>query len=139
MTAKTSILLVDDDAEITELLGEYLTRFNYEVHCASDGPSMREQLRRNNVDLVVLDIMLPGADGLMLAREIRRQTRTPIIMLTARHLHPGPYPGSGKRCGRLHEQTLRTPRTGCAHPVRSAALARPATGGGRGVQRSGGI
>ncbi|WP_342617932.1 response regulator transcription factor [Rhodoferax sp. GW822-FHT02A01] len=84
MTAKTSILLVDDDAEITELLGEYLTRFNYEVHCASDGPSMREQLRRHNVDLVVLDIMLPGADGLMLAREIRRQTRTPIIMLTAR-------------------------------------------------------
>jgi two-component system OmpR family response regulator len=84
MTAKTSILLVDDDVEITELLGEYLTRFNYEVHCANDGPSMREQLRRHNVDLVVLDIMLPGADGLMLAREIRRQTRTPIIMLTAR-------------------------------------------------------
>ena len=84
MTAKTSILLVDDDAEITELLGEYLTRFNYEVHSACDGESMRAQLMRHNVDLVVLDVMLPGADGLTLAREIRRQTRTPIIMLTAR-------------------------------------------------------
>lgn len=84
MTAKTSILLVDDDVEITELLGEYLTRFNYEVHSACDGASMRDQLMRHNVDLVVLDIMLPGADGLTLAREIRRQTRTPIIMLTAR-------------------------------------------------------
>lgn len=84
MTAKISILLVDDDAEITALLGEYLVRFNFDVHCASDGASMRAQLACHKVDLVVLDVMLPGADGLMLAREIRRYAAIPIIMLTAR-------------------------------------------------------
>jgi len=84
MTAKTSILLVDDDTEITELLSDYLTRFNFEVHCAFDGPSMRAQLAKHSVDLVVLDVMLPGTGGLALAREIRSRTLTPVIMLTAR-------------------------------------------------------
>ena len=84
MQTKTSILLVDDDAEITELLGEYLRRFNFEVHCASDGAGMRAQLQRQSVDLVVLDLMLPGTDGLALAREIRANAKTPVIMLTAR-------------------------------------------------------
>ncbi len=69
MNAKTAILLVDDDTEITELLGEYLSRFNFEVHTACDADSMRAQLARHAVDLVVLDVMLPGTDGLTLSRE----------------------------------------------------------------------
>jgi two-component system OmpR family response regulator len=84
MSAKTSILLVDDDAEITELLSDYLRRFNFEVHCACDAASMRKQLDSHLVDLVVLDVMLPGTDGLTLAREIRARARLPVIMLTAR-------------------------------------------------------
>ncbi|RFO98911.1 DNA-binding response regulator [Rhodoferax lacus] len=84
MSAKTSILLVDDDIEITELLGAYLQSFNYEVHCACDGPAMRAQLQCHTVDLVVLDVMLPGTDGLTLAREIRAHSCIPVIMLTAR-------------------------------------------------------
>lgn len=84
MRAKTTILLVDDDKEITELLSEYLQRFNYAVHCAGDGLGMRAQLEQQAIDLVVMDVMLPGADGLLLAREIRTRSRLPVIMLTAR-------------------------------------------------------
>ena len=84
MRAPNTILLVDDDDEITELLSEYLQRFNYAVHCACDAASMRTQLARHAVDLVVLDLMLPGTDGLALAREIRAGSRLPVIILTAR-------------------------------------------------------
>jgi two-component system OmpR family response regulator len=84
MRAKTTILLVDDDKEITELLSDYLQRFNFAVHCAGDGTGMRAQLQQHAIDLVVLDVMLPGSDGLVLAREIRTRSRLPVIMLTAR-------------------------------------------------------
>ncbi len=84
MTTKTSILLVDDDADITTLLADYLARFHLEVHTACDAASMRQQLARHPVDLVVLDVMLPGTDGLTLSREIRERSRIPVIMLTAR-------------------------------------------------------
>ncbi len=84
MSTAQSILLVDDDTEITELLSEYLRRFNFEVHGASDADGMRFQLKTHSVDLVVLDVMLPGTDGLTLAREIRGCSQIPVIMLTAR-------------------------------------------------------
>lgn len=84
MTARTSILLVDDDADITALLSEYLSRFNLEVHTACDADTMRQQLAQHRVDLVVLDVMLPGTDGLTLSREIRERSHIPVIMLTAR-------------------------------------------------------
>lgn len=84
MNPRPTILLVDDDLEITELLSAYLARFQFVVHCASDAVSMRAQLAHHQIDLVVLDVMLPGTDGLVLAREIRAQSQLPVIMLTAR-------------------------------------------------------
>jgi two-component system OmpR family response regulator len=67
------------------LLAQYLGRFGFTVHTASDGESMRARLNSHPIDLVVLDLMLPGADGLALTRELRaRSSRLPIIMLTAR-------------------------------------------------------
>lgn len=83
MNPKTSILLVDDDADITALLADYLRRFNFEVHTAADAQGMRAQLAQQRVDLVVLDVMLPGTDGLTLSREIRSRSSIPVIMLTA--------------------------------------------------------
>lgn len=84
MTVRTSLLVVDDDTEITALLGEYLARFSFDVHCAHDASSMRAVLQTRHIDLVVLDLMLPGTSGLTLAREIREQSLIPVIMLTAR-------------------------------------------------------
>lgn len=84
MQAPISVLIVDDDADITSLLGDYLKGFNFTIHVASDGLSMREQLKKHPVDLVVMDIMLPGADGFVLSREIREHSHMPVIMLSAR-------------------------------------------------------
>lgn len=81
---RTQILIVDDDEGITDLLSEYLARFGFESHVAGDGVAMRQQLARHPIDLVVLDLMLPGDDGMVLARELRQSSNLPIIMLTAR-------------------------------------------------------
>ena len=80
---KASILVVDDDAAIRELLEEHLTRVGYEVRTAGEGDQMRQQLDSAHVDLIVLDVMLPGDDGFTLCRQIREHSRVPIIMLTA--------------------------------------------------------
>ena len=96
-----TILVVDDDVEITTLLTEYLARFGYTTLAAGDAAAMRVQLAAHSVDLVVLDVMLPGTDGITLARELRQRSRVPIIMLTAR---PRAGPGNGGR--RLHGQAV---------------------------------
>jgi two-component system OmpR family response regulator len=83
MPAPHHILIVDDDEDITQLLGDYLSRFGFETHVADDGEAMRQRLAQTSIDLVVLDLMLPGEDGLTLGRELRR-LRMPLIMLTAR-------------------------------------------------------
>lgn len=84
MPVSTPILIVDDDADITQLLHDYLTPFGFTVFTAADGPAMRRVMAERAIELVVLDVMMPGTDGLSLAREVRRQSLTPIIMLTAR-------------------------------------------------------
>lgn len=78
------ILVVDDDDEIRTLLGEMLAAAQFQVSMASDGRSMHDAMAKAAVDLVVLDLNLPGEDGLSLYRQIRAAGDTPIIMLTAR-------------------------------------------------------
>jgi two-component system OmpR family response regulator len=84
MTTIDHILIVDDDPEIRELLATYLTKSGYRVSAARDGHQMWQQLERNRINLVVLDVMLPGEDGLILCRNLRSKSNVPIIMLTAR-------------------------------------------------------
>ncbi|NTS32950.1 response regulator [Phyllobacterium sp. BT25] len=81
------VLIVDDDREIRELVAAYLTRNGLRVSVAADGRHMRAFLETNAVDLIVLDIMMPGDDGLVLCRELRagKHKTTPILMLTARN------------------------------------------------------
>ncbi len=79
-----TLLVVDDDAELRQLLHEYLGERGYAVLLARDGHEMWEQLQMQHVDLVILDLMLPGVDGLTLCRELRTRSALPILMLTAR-------------------------------------------------------
>jgi two-component system OmpR family response regulator len=78
------ILVVDDDAEIRTLLGTYLQKNGYRASVAADGQAMWAVLAKSAVDLIVLDLMLPGDDGLTLCRKLRADSDTPVIMLTAR-------------------------------------------------------
>lgn len=76
--------MVDDDAEIRSLVAEYLTLHGYRVSVARDGEQMRTAMETDHPDLVVLDVMLPGEDGLSLCRDLRARSNLPVIMLTAR-------------------------------------------------------
>ena len=79
------ILVVDDDARIRDLLRRYLTQEGFEVLLAEDSRALNKQLTRETVDLIVLDLMLPGEDGLTICRRLRAANdTTPIIMLTAK-------------------------------------------------------
>lgn len=78
------ILVVDDDSGLRELLQEYLTSQGYEVGAVADGLAMEQYLQLHTVSLVILDLMLPGEDGLSLARKLRARGNLPIIMLSAR-------------------------------------------------------
>jgi DNA-binding response OmpR family regulator len=78
------VLVVDDEDHIVELARIYLTREGYEVEGVGDGSQALARFAQIKPDLVVLDIMLPGADGLEICKEIRKQSQVPIIMLTAR-------------------------------------------------------
>ncbi len=78
------VLVVDDDPEIRTLVAEHLRKFDYSVVTASDGTSMFAALDKHPVELIILDLNLPGEDGLSLCRESRSRRNIPIIMLTAR-------------------------------------------------------
>ncbi len=83
MTERQHILVVDDDREIRNLLCEYLEKNGFRTTAVAEGKGLRRTLEHSHVDLIVLDLMLPGDDGLTLCREIRTRSQVPIIMLTA--------------------------------------------------------
>ena len=80
----SKVLVVDDEDHIVELARIYLTREGYEVEGVGDGSQALARFTQLKPDLVILDIMLPGSDGLAICKEIRKQSQVPIIMLTAR-------------------------------------------------------
>ena len=80
----TSVLIVDDEPRILELARDYLERGGFTVFAATEGRAALETARARHPDLVVLDLGLPGMDGLDVARELRRDSNVPIVMLTAR-------------------------------------------------------
>ncbi|GAB7125628.1 response regulator [Silvimonas sp. JCM 19000] len=80
----TRVLVVDDDHEIRSLLADYLDTHGFRAFTASDGAGMQRMLDANKVDLVVLDLTLPGEDGLTLCRNLRSSSNLPVIILTAR-------------------------------------------------------
>ena len=82
--AKRTVLVVEDDDSLQDVLSYNLTKTGYDVLQAFDGDQALELARGNAPDLIVLDIMLPGLDGLEVCRIVRREMATPILILTAR-------------------------------------------------------
>ncbi len=84
MNDTAHILIVDDQKDICELVQDYLSGEGYRVSTANDGPGMRRVMAQHAIDLVILDLMLPGEDGLTLARALRNESGVGIIILTGR-------------------------------------------------------
>jgi len=80
----TEILIVEDEPSIAEVVSLYLKRAGYQVTCLNDGKDALKKLEQQMPDLLVLDLMLPGIDGLAITRWVRDRSDLPIIMLTAR-------------------------------------------------------
>src|SRR5215469_220536 len=83
MDASRHILVVDDDGELCELVSTFLGRNGFRVSTAENGAEMRQTLNTARIDLIILDIRMPGEDGLSLCRKLRAEGSIPIIMLTA--------------------------------------------------------
>ncbi len=83
MESSPHLLIVDDDREIRGLVSQFLSRHGFRVSAAKNGQEMQDQLAAGRIDLVVLDLMLPGEDGLSLCRRLRAESSVPIVMLTA--------------------------------------------------------
>jgi len=84
MDKPARILVVDDDPALRELLSAYLTDTGFQVDLAADGVAMRRAMELAMPDVIVLDLMLPGEDGLALTRELRSRSDLPVLMLSAR-------------------------------------------------------
>ena len=82
MQSTPHILIVDDDREIRDLLSRFLRKNGVRVDAAANGREMKRVLDQAKIDLVLLDRVMPGEDGLTLCREVRKQSRVPVIMLT---------------------------------------------------------
>jgi two-component system OmpR family response regulator len=78
------ILIIDDDQDIRQLLAEYLEKNGFRVFALPDGKGLWRELEEHPVDLLVLDLMLPGTDGLTICREVRARSRLPVLILSAR-------------------------------------------------------
>jgi two-component system response regulator BaeR len=80
----TRILIVEDEPKLAALEADYLRSQGYDTHCIADGLEVAPWVRANKPDLILLDLMLPGRDGLDVCRELRTFTDTPIVMVTAK-------------------------------------------------------
>ena len=78
------ILIIDDDVQLSKLIKEFLSTFNYEIKIIHEPEPALAFLKKNTMDLIILDIMLPGIDGFQALRKIREDSQIPVIMLTAR-------------------------------------------------------
>src|SRR6476660_4148750 len=79
-----TVLVVDDESIVREVVAQYLRQDGFDVEVAEDGPEALKRFAHSRPDLVLLDLMLPGIDGLEVCRRIRMQSNVPVIMVTAK-------------------------------------------------------
>ena len=117
-------MIVEDDAEIAALLGDFLRREGFEVAIADGGVALDTQLAAGaRPDLLVLDLMLPGEDGLSICRRLHASGGPPIIMLTAQGRGHRPRARARDRRRRLRDEAVQPARAAGAHPGRAAPRA----------------
>ena len=97
--SRPHILVVEDARDIREPLARYLREHFYRATTAADAASARKVMKGAAIDLVVLDIMMPGEDGLSLCRSIRETSQIPVILLTAKGRRGRPHHRAGDGCG----------------------------------------
>ncbi|NND37846.1 MAG: response regulator [Gammaproteobacteria bacterium] len=83
-TPEQTILIVEDEPKIAQLLADYLGQASFGTHCLADGNGVADWVRAHHPDAILLDLMLPGKDGMSICRELRAFTDVPILMVTAR-------------------------------------------------------
>ena len=110
------ILVVEDEMQIARIVRDYLEVAGFDVTVVGDGEAALASARGDRPDLVVLDLGLPGMDGLDVARELRRTSTAPIVMLTARGEEIGPHRRSRARRRRLRGQAVQPEGAGGARP-----------------------
>ena len=125
----TTVLVVDDEPIVRDVVVRYLQRDGFTTLEAGDGDTARELIENGDPALVVLDIMLPGTDGLELCRWIRSRSDLPVILLTARGEEADRIVGPRARRRRLRDEAVLAPRAGGPRPHRAPA--------GRGARRRG--
>lgn len=79
-----TVLIVEDEEKLASLLRDYLQQANYKTHCLADGNSVESWVKQNKPDAVLLDLMLPGKDGISICKGIRQFSNVPILMVTAK-------------------------------------------------------
>lgn len=118
------ILVVDDDREIRDLTARFLRKHGFRVDDAANGKEMDSHLTDGSFDLIVLDLMMPGEDGLSICRRLRADTAIPIIMLTALGEETDRIVGLEIGGRRLPAQTFQSAGTSGTHKSRIAARRR---------------
>ena len=121
MSEAPHILVVDDDRDIRTLLSDYLQKNGYRVTAVAEGKAMRRTLEQTHIDLIVLDLMLPGEDGLKLCRDLRAQSQIPVLMLTALCEEIDRVLGLEVGADDYLAETLQSTRAGRAHQGDPAA------------------
>ena len=127
------ILVVDDDTALAEMIGIVLRTEGFETAFCADGSKAVDAWRAERPDLILLDLMLPGMDGIEICTRVRAESGIPIIMLTAPHRHGRRREGPRVRRRRLHRQAVQPEGARRPHP-HAAAPGRPARR--RGAARS---
>lgn len=121
MQENYKILVVDDDMRLRALLERYLTEQGFRVRSVANAEQMDRLLTRESFHLMVLDLMLPGEDGLSICRRLRSQSNPmPIIMVTAKGEEVDRIVGPGNRRRRLHPKTVQPARAAGPYPRRTA-------------------
>ncbi|GJM82081.1 hypothetical protein HMSSN139_45770 [Paenibacillus sp. HMSSN-139] len=103
---RKTILLVEDDREISELIHQHLRQEGFTVLAAYDGEEAMAMFERERIDLMVLDLMLPQLGGLEVLRKVRERSRLPVLILSAKGSELDKALGLGHRGRRLYQQAL---------------------------------